>query len=169
METESVIASAYRKYFSITGRSSRPEYFIFLAYVVGVTATIILIENAFLSRSALGHFAPSAIFFFANLIPLVTVFVRRLHDADEDIPLLMVPIWCLLLGGIGLMAQFGYEVLFGLFFVPFGQLLCFQVLKDPGTTGANRFGADPSVADNQSWNDSMPVRAVAKDIYRVRR
>jgi hypothetical protein len=68
------------------------------------------------------------------------------------------------------MAQFGYEVLFGLVFVPFGQLLCLQILKDAGTTGANRFGADPRVGEDQSWTaGAVPVRAASKDVYRVRR
>ena len=63
MKSDSVIAAAYRRYFSIVGRANRAEYFVFLCYVVGITAMLMLIESQFLSTETLTHFAPSAVFF----------------------------------------------------------------------------------------------------------
>lgn len=170
MKSESVIAAAYRRYFSIRGRASRAEYFVFLWYVVGVTAMLMLIESQFMSDYALSRFTPSAVFFCLHVIPMTTVFVRRLHDVDEDIPLLMVPVWVGILVAVGLMAQFGYATLFGLFFIPLGQLMCLQMLREPGTTGANRFGDDPMVEGRGTWHGTpVALRATTREVYRVKR
>ena len=170
MITGSVIGKAYRGYWSVGGRSNRREYFAFLVYVVGVTAGLMLTERLIYGQATPPRFSLASTFFFLNLIPLIAVFVRRLHDADEDIPLMLVPIWVLILGAIGLMANFGLATLFALIFVPFGQLLCLKVLKDPGTTGGNRFGADTDTPDDVHWHEHLALQdARTRAVYRVRR
>jgi uncharacterized membrane protein YhaH (DUF805 family) len=169
MSGSSHVGEAYRKYFSINGRARRAEYFTFLFYVVGVTVGLMAGDLMAFGTPPGAVASMAGVFFFGHLVPLITVFVRRLHDCDEDIPMMLVPVWVVILAGTGLMTMFGLATVFGLVFITFGQLLCLQVLRDPGTTGGNRFGPAPETGAEGRWHDQLAMQpARSREVYRVR-
>lgn len=120
-----------RRYFQISGRSRRREFWLF---VLAVAVIQIGIQAAFAhgvgqsdansfawigSVSPLGQALSGLVGLFA-LIPGWTAAVRRLHDVDRS----------------------GFWLLAGL--VPFvGWLALLLLLCLDGTSGTNRFGTDP--------------------------
>ena len=169
MTTRSWIGAAYRNFFSVSGRSRRGEYFAFLTYVVGVTAGLMVIDHTLFGTQPGAVASLAGGFFFLHLVPLTAVFVRRLHDADEDLPLMLVPVWVIILIGTGLMTIFGVATVFGVVFITIGQLLCLEVLRDPGTTGGNRFGPDPETGAEGRWHDQLVMQPIrSRDVYRVK-
>ncbi|WP_347709221.1 DUF805 domain-containing protein [Stakelama marina] len=122
-----------KRYFQISGRSRRMEYWMFYLFtiLVGVAATMAdrVIGVGALWSSGFdwgvyahwtvdGPFSTAASLFF--FIPGITVAVRRLHDIDRSG-------WWLLL-----------------IFVPvLGWILLLIFMLLDGTQGTNRFGPDP--------------------------
>ena len=119
---------ALKNYADFNGRARRKEYWLFylflmLGYIV--TAVIDLMTGSFDEISGFGIL--SGLFFLGIIIPNIAVTIRRLHDQDKSG-------WWILIGFI--------PVLGGL------VLLVFMCL--PGTTGDNRFGADPILSESFS-------------------
>ena len=111
---------ALKRYADFQGRASRPEYWLFVLFVL-LVALGFSILNAVLSGGGepkLLIMGLYGIFILAIFIPSLAVGFRRLHDTNRSA-------WWIL---IGLIPLIGSVV-----------LLVFYCL--PGTPGANRFGS----------------------------
>ncbi|HVZ30116.1 MAG TPA: DUF805 domain-containing protein [Asticcacaulis sp.] len=121
------IKSVYGKYATFSGRSRRSEYWFFqlffiIVYFFAMLAAAFMPNNPDGTPGALtmGIFGLFALFVFGSLIPLLSLAVRRLHDSNHSG-------WWLLIS-----------------FVPFvGGILLLIWYCTPGTTGPNKYGADP--------------------------
>ena len=127
---QSLIA-AFKNYVNFSGRASRGNYWWYvLAYVI-VTIVLIYLDKLLfgggettmdttdgVSVSFSGG-ALTTIWLLANIIPAISIAVRRLHDTDRS----------------------GWMYL--LIFVPIVQFYLIYLLVIKGTAGDNRFGADP--------------------------
>ncbi len=119
-----------KKYFSISGRANRKQYWLFILF--SFIIHILLIIASIFSELFISIIDPSGFvsFYFAILsavleialnialfLPSVTIGIRRLHDID----------WS------------GWWML--LFLIPFiGGIMLFILMLIPGTEGENRFG-----------------------------
>ena len=115
--------AAMRRYASFRGRSSRAEFWWFVAlYFVGAIAFTVIDEMLF-GPTGDGPGPLTALFVLVHLLPGIAVQIRRLHDIDRT----------------------GWWVLIGLTGIGGLVLLVFACLR--GTEGPNRFGADPYAAN----------------------
>jgi uncharacterized membrane protein YhaH (DUF805 family) len=107
------IKSGFSNYVGFSGRAVRSEYWYWTLFVI-LASLVAGIIDAVLGLGLVG-----AIVSLALLLPGIAVSARRLHDLDRTA-------WWLLIAftGIGLIL-----------------LLVWDCMK--GTTGPNRFGADP--------------------------
>ncbi len=115
MEFIESIQTVYSKYVSFSGRASRSEYWWFQLFYI-IVAIVITFVSYLVSDS---NFILT-IWELGNILPLLAVGVRRLHDIDRS------GWWCL----IGLIPLVGWILLL--------VWVCTE-----GTAGDNRFGADP--------------------------
>jgi uncharacterized membrane protein YhaH (DUF805 family) len=117
MTFKEAIASCYSNYATFSGRASRSEYWFFALYhflLVGICFALFSVE---IGRPLL------VLSLFANILPSISVMVRRLHDTDRSgwwYWLVVVP----LIGPIIMLVWF-----------------CTR-----GTFGDNRFGSDTLAA-----------------------
>lgn len=130
--TES-IKTVYGKYATFTGRSRRPEYWWWALYMVLGGIVIAMIESRLglgMGYMGMGGGAVSAgyeggpltvVWSLANLLPGLGVAVRRLHDTDRSG-------WWLLIALIPVI----------------GVLVLLYFMASVGTSGENRFGAEPA-------------------------
>ena len=113
---------ALRRYSDFTGRSARPEYWLFYLFTIlvalgfGIVSTIL--RHVPLLNLLVG--LAYVVFALGILVPSLAVSFRRLHDTDRSA-------WWLLIAIIP--------------FIGAVALLVFLVL--PGTPGENRFGPPP--------------------------
>ena len=148
----------FQRYFELSGRSTRREYWLFtlLGGVVYAFATVLMVIGGMgLEAEKVDFSQVDATFWFGSaiaglyalfsFIPSITVVVRRLHDRD------LSGWWYLgfiLVGWVPLI-----NLVAGLVFLV--QLLL------GGTTGSNRFGPDPryqpldAAATRQTYHDAM--------------
>ena len=115
-----IFLEPYKKYFTISGRATRREYWTF-GFFVGAMLPILLAVDIFLfPDTELGDGWTYLIFVAFSTIPSLTVTVRRLHDIDKSG-------WWLLVT-----------------FVPFiGGLLVIYFVSLDSTPGDNQFGMQP--------------------------
>jgi uncharacterized membrane protein YhaH (DUF805 family) len=129
MNFEEAISAGFRNYVNFKGRSSRSEYWYFVAFFLVVSGVVLVLG---IMEPKLG--LPLAVLIdVVFLLPLWSNQVRRLHDLDKT------GWWSL----IGLVPLLGFILLF---------LNCLV-----GTEGPNRFGPDPlgrGAADND-WSDTQ--------------
>jgi uncharacterized membrane protein YhaH (DUF805 family) len=133
-----------RRYAQFSGRSRRKEYWMFALFNVLVASALVALGGMLFGLDAaqleetpagLGFFATSAgmllgLYGLAVLVPSIAVTVRRLHDRN------MSGWWYLLFAAGGLVPVVGVIISLG-----------FLVLMAlPGSSGANRFGPDPTAA-----------------------
>ncbi|WP_298195589.1 DUF805 domain-containing protein [Novosphingobium sp.] len=148
----------FQRYFELSGRSTRREYWLFTLFgvVVYAFATVLMVIGGLgLDDDAPDYSRVDATFWFGvavaalyaliSFIPSITVVVRRLHDRD------LSGWWYLgfiLVGWVPLI-----NLVAGLVFLV--QLLL------GGNTGSNRFGPDPryqpldAAATRQTYHDAM--------------
>ena len=112
------IQTVYSKYVSFSGRGSRSEYWWFYLFYF-----IVVVVVSFVSYSVSDSNFLLLIWELGNILPLLAVQVRRLHDTDRS------GWWCL----IGLIPLVGWIIVL--------VWVCTE-----GTGGDNRFGADPLLA-----------------------
>jgi uncharacterized membrane protein YhaH (DUF805 family) len=107
------IKSGFNKYVTFSGRAARSEYWFWTLFTV-VASFVAGILDAIVGLGIIG-----AVVSLALLLPSIAVAVRRLHDIDRTG-------WWLLIAftGVGIIL-----------------LIIWDCIK--GTTGPNRFGADP--------------------------
>lgn len=132
----------YKRYSDFSGRSTRKEYWLFTAFVL--TASLgflgLMLAGGFELESGTnpGGFAGNStletvgvggliVFWLGTFIPNLAVNVRRFHDRD------MSGWWVL---GFGVLSKIPYVG----WIATIAQLV---ILALPGTSGPNRFGADP--------------------------
>jgi uncharacterized membrane protein YhaH (DUF805 family) len=138
------IIGPLKNYAAFSGRARRWEFWAFLAFVtilqMGARYFDMLGGGATLVALGMGIFELSITLVF--LVPTVAVGVRRLHDSARS------GLWMLL--GYGPLALVNLPiavdgsldlVLSGAMIMGVGALLIMMLL--PGTSGQNRYGADP--------------------------
>jgi uncharacterized membrane protein YhaH (DUF805 family) len=106
-----------RRYFEISGRSSRSEYWLFVLVYLILAIIAKVIDTAVLGISIESTGIVGGLVTLVHFIPSITVGIRRLHDTDRSG-------WWLLIALIPLIGIIWLIVLF-----------CFS-----GTQGTNRFG-----------------------------
>ncbi len=111
-----------KKYADFSGRARRMEYWMFAVLNVGVSVVSSILDGVLGMSGMVGglYGLLQLVAMLALIIPGIAVAVRRLHDQDKSgwwLLLVFIP----LLGGL--------------------VLLVFMFLE--GTSGSNRFGADP--------------------------
>jgi len=161
----SLLGRAFRHYFDMSGRANRQEYFTFLTYCAGTTGAMIGGEQMLPGTLSGQSFSLAGLFLAAHALPLVGVFVRRLRDAGQVVPVRLLPIWIALALGFLPANQFGIGALYGLIVLTLGQLLCLSSLTQKG---------QPEVTEEDEqltavWHQ-LPEAAArgTSEIYRVR-
>jgi uncharacterized membrane protein YhaH (DUF805 family) len=116
---------AYANYWDFQGRASRSEYWLFFLWMLILLIPAVVIDVAAFHQ--VSGFGPCVLVVgFANLIPNLSVGVRRLHDIGRSG-------WWLLL-----------------YFAPVVSLSLFVMSLLPGTPGENAFGPQPG---GRSYDD----------------
>jgi uncharacterized membrane protein YhaH (DUF805 family) len=118
------IIDCYKKYAVFRGRARRKEFWLFmLFFLLGMYIPSVLFGGSMFAPDPSGVVLVGlglwVLFMLVNIIPAISVSVRRLHDVDKS------GWWY----WIGLVPLIGLIILF------------FYVQK--GTVGANKFGPDP--------------------------
>ena len=108
------ISSGFRKYIDFSGRSMRSEYWYWLLFVI-LGSFVAAIVDAFTTGFLLG-----AVFGLGTFLPGLAVAIRRLHDTNRSG-------WWILLGVVPII----------------GWIILFIWYATEGTSGENRFGAEP--------------------------
>ena len=123
MTFQQAVQSAFRNYVKFDGRASRSEYWYFLLFVVLMAIAAALLEGLMGGERGGGLAGLVAIahlvFSLATILPSLGLGFRRLHDTDRSA-------WWLLIN---------LTIIGGLVTLVFNCL--------PGTTGPNKYGADP--------------------------
>jgi len=115
------IADYYKKYVSFTGRARRKEYWYPVLFICLVGVVIGFISTIF-KAGVLGQIIYD-VFIVLNILPIISVTVRRLHDIDKS----------------------GWWIFID--FIPIiGAIWLFIYLVIKGTTGENKYGPD-SITD----------------------
>jgi uncharacterized membrane protein YhaH (DUF805 family) len=122
------IASGYSKYVTFSGRASRSEYWFFVLFSVLVAVACATVDIALGLNFALFYGPFYALFALVNLLPSISVLVRRLHDTGRS------GWWY----WIALVPIVGFIVLI--------VWLCTR-----GTQGENRFGSDPLFGEAEAF------------------
>lgn len=181
------VAICFSKYFTLEGRARRSEYWYFFLFssIVLIFVEILksIIETsvgAFCGDTAvqLSHIIVSSFYWIINIalfIPGFTVFVRRLHDIDDNgwlaVLLCIVPTVILFVesfiipaGGFeikpNMQPKEAMDVLAALVPILFSLIICLGaviagiiICCKPGTNGPNSYGPDPiryiSMEENQ--------------------
>lgn len=75
------VGRCYKKFGIFSGRAPRSEYWYFILYFWVTYLVLAFVDvsiGAFAGESSIGFF--SLLFYIGNVIPLLSVFTRRLHD-----------------------------------------------------------------------------------------
>ena len=171
MKTQSLIGKLSNRYFSISGKATRLQYFTFLTYVAGTTVGLESFDQH-LPQSLAGH-QPSlaSVFLALHTLPLTAIFLRRVRDAGQVLPMQMIALSALLLAGFPIALTLGVGTVYALAALVMGQMLCIDQLRlksEPEMdiiTVAVGTETDP----DYRWHQ-MPVNAKrgVTEIYRVR-
>lgn len=109
------VKSVFSKYFTLSGRARRAEYWWYFLFVIIASVVLVLIDGAIGAAGAL-----TVLFVVGTILPSIAVTIRRLHDVDRSgwwYFIVLVPL-------VGPIVQIVWA--------------CTK-----GTTGDNRFGPDP--------------------------
>ncbi len=118
-----------KKYAVIKGRASRKEYWLFTLFNAVVWVSM--------APSSIG-----TVYFFATIIPMMTVGVRRFHDTNRT------GMWLLML------------------MLPIGNLIATYWLLIKGTDGDNEYGPDPlSRSKPQTQGSDETYRPESDETY----
>ncbi len=177
MSFGNAVAICFSKYFTLKGRARRSEYWYFYLFssIVGIFVMILksIIETSVgaiggVAAVQLSHIIVESFYWIINIalfIPGFTVFVRRLHDIDDNgwlaVLLYIVPSIIVRVESF-IMASGGFEIKPNMqpkeamdvlaAFVPilFSLIICLGAIIagiiiccKPGTNGPNTYGPDP--------------------------
>lgn len=124
------VISALKNYFNFSGRASRGDYWWYVLGYVIVSVILAFVDSAVFGGgqttmdttdgvNASYNAGPlAAIWIIGNIIPLISIAVRRLHDSDRS----------------------GWFYL--LVLIPLVNIYLLYLMIIKGTAGANRFGPD---------------------------
>ena len=116
-------ANAWKKFSDFSGRAQRAEFWAFSMINYAVMLLLILLGTFFSGENLTGGIVPLIpyiVFFIIIIIPTISVTVRRLHDIDKS-------------GGW-----------FFIQLIPtIGTIVLIIFACTDGTTGDNKYGADP--------------------------
>lgn len=127
------IGSFFARYTDFKGRSRRSEYWwVVLAFVLffGIgAALVVIIGGGVESLNPIGYLLAGVLglAYLAIIIPNIALMVRRFHDLNQTGWLVLVFIALNFIPLVGLVASIAQIVWFAM----------------PGTTGPNKYGADP--------------------------
>jgi uncharacterized membrane protein YhaH (DUF805 family) len=171
MQTQSLFGLVVRRFVSISGKATRLQYFTFLTYVGGTTGALQAFDQH-LPQSLAGH-QPSlaSVFLALHAVPLTAIFLRRIRDAGQTLPLQMIGLAALLLAGFPVALSLGVGTVYALAALVLGQMLCIDQLRQKSApkleivTVAVGTETDP----DHRWHQ-LPVNAKrgVTEIYRVR-
>ena len=117
MNFSQAIVSGFKNYVTFTGRAARSEYWYWVLFVLIGGAVTGILDYAMFSESEVSPL--NAIFNLVLFLPSLAIGIRRLHDQDRS----------------------GWWTLIAFTIIGLVVLLAWACTK--GTTGPNRFGADP--------------------------
>lgn len=131
MSPVAAVAQVFGRYAAFTGRARRAEYWWFTVFICVVQVLVVVVGRVLERETGVGAgavFDGAVIVVAVGLaLPSLAVTWRRLHDAGIPGPWMLVGLVPLL-----------------------GGLVVFLMTVLPGTTGPNRYGADPKArADRQ--------------------
>lgn len=141
------LSSAFRRYFTFSGRARRAEYWWFIAFQFIAVAILVLFQPPRDASQDGGGLVP--LFLLLTFMPNLTLHVRRLHDVGESgwwLVLPMMPLGALISIGQTAGPASGPVMLLFLF-LSLVSLVCSILIliwtlskSEPGT---NRFGPSP--------------------------
>lgn len=165
------VTTCFRKYFTFSGRASRPEYWWFFLFgLLGGVVTSVL-DMALFGTTAVetetgtdirsdGPLA--AVFSLATFVPTLSAGWRRMHDTGRSGLFLLYPLIVMVgiaglmgtVGGVDQVASGDLEGLFGgpvglvmivaLFVLAISPLLVLWWLTRPSEPGPNKYGPTPT-------------------------
>jgi uncharacterized membrane protein YhaH (DUF805 family) len=113
MDFMTAVRTCLNKYIDINGRASRSEYWWF------VLASFIVLFVAGFVLGMIGLPFLHWIVWLAVLVPITTAGIRRLHDLDKPVPLIVLT------------------------FIPVVNFYMVYLFVQRGTLGPNQYGEDP--------------------------
>ncbi len=76
---------AFRSYADFDGRSTRAEFWWYTGYCIAFGVVFYLVDKFILGMPLIGRYGPLTItYMLINLVPSVSVSVRRLHDIGKS-------------------------------------------------------------------------------------
>jgi uncharacterized membrane protein YhaH (DUF805 family) len=114
----------FRKYADFSGRARRTEFWMFVLFVIVVSAVLLMVDYMMGTvEPTSGYGVLSGVFALATLLPYLAVGARRLHDTGRT----------------------GWWWLIG--FVPvIGTIVLIVFFAKAGDAGSNAYGPDPKAA-----------------------
>jgi len=118
------VTGVFRKYADFTGRARRTEFWVFVLFVIVVSAVLLVIDYMMGTvEPTSGYGVLGGVFALGTLIPYLAVGARRLHDIGRT----------------------GWWWLIG--FVPIiGTIVLIVFFAKGGDAGSNAYGPDPKAA-----------------------
>ncbi len=159
MDLIQAVKSGFRKFFTLSGRASRSEYWCWVLFCLLVSIPIAILD---MESSTSFKGTPSLLCLIFIVVSTFFIGVRRVHDVDKSgwwvlVPYVLVPAGFWAMMGISIGVMFAgtratetfdsYMFLLGnlLFFLPL--TLAVMLFCERGTEGRNRFGSDPLSAE----------------------
>ncbi len=161
MNMKNSVKTCFKKFITIKGRASRSEFWWFILFfflLAGVTGACLGLLSAILewddsfdsmTTSNVGNIVTLVLIF-----PMTCVSVRRFHDIDKSgwnfllyYAYVQVPFFIFIVLGDIINVSIATIVCLFIAFV-YGTIAIIVFLCKKGTTGDNRFGADPLAEEN---------------------
>ncbi|HHS89376.1 MAG TPA: DUF805 domain-containing protein [Rhodobacteraceae bacterium] len=137
------IRSCFRQYVTFSGRAPRSEYWWFALFLLLGNLLFGMIDGFLFGFSEDSAGLISRIFGLATFLPSIAVAARRLHDVDRSGWWQLAPAGMMGVALIFTAAQIQILAAVAGFGVLVTALVLLYWLIKRGTTGPNRFGADP--------------------------
>ncbi|MBN2906610.1 MAG: DUF805 domain-containing protein [Rhodobacteraceae bacterium] len=165
------VKTCFRKYFTFSGRASRPEYWWFFLFTILASIVAGILDGVFLGRAS-ARIDPTGAMFessgplativtLGTIIPSMAAGWRRMHDSGRSGLFLLYPLIVLigigsfasLLGGFDavsadnpqglLVSASGLVLILAMFVFAISPLLVLWWLTRPSQPGPNAYGPNP--------------------------